>query len=428
MQAVFYLLALLVLSALLIAGACADGTQPTSPAAAPPPARVQLRPTILLAQAQFIEKKDAAGKVTESKPGAARLVILRQLGDTWQPEVLEDPESNVFHRAAFFTDPTRPDAGPGILTIGANAAAVKVWRKASAGWTAETLWKTEFGGKQNRLRDIKLGDVTGDGKLDLVIATHDQGVVAVLRQTASGWEPIELDRKPRTFVHEVELGDLDGDGCAEIYATPSRPNRFDGTPQPGEIVCYYNTPQGFQRRVVEEFPLRHVKEILVTEDAGDGRPALLASVEAELAQRVDAPPDAARTLVKRYRFENGRYEGEVVCTLPDGLCRFFNLGDVDGDGRPELIASTHKGGIWLARPGPGPWSLELIDGQSSGFEHATVLADLDQDGRPEIYVAADDQRQVRRYRWDAGRWQRDTLAQIEEAKITFGISAARSDQ
>jgi hypothetical protein len=226
----------------------------------------------------------------------------------------------------------------------------------------------------------------------------------------------------------VELGDLDGDGLPEIYATPSRPNKFDGTPQPGEIVSYYYTEDGgFARRVVEEFPLRHVKEILVTDIDGSGKPVLLAAVEAELARRADAPSDADRTLIKRYRLENDQCVGNIVGTLPDTLCRFFDAGDVDGDGTPELIASTHKAGIWLARPGLERWKVELIDEDSSGFEHATVLADLDGDGAHEIYVAADDQRELRRYRWADGKWQRDTLSPIEDAKITFGITAAMSD-
>lgn len=378
------------------------------------------RPTILLTQAQFVETADASGRI-RSQPGAARLVILRFSDGRWQPEVVEDPASNVFHKAAFFRAPAVP---PGILTIGANAAAVKLWRRGAGGWQAETLWQTKFGGKQDRMRDFEVGDVTGDGRADIVLATHDQGVVAVLERTADGWKPHELCRKPRTFVHEIELGDLDGDGLLEIYATPSAPNRFDGTPQPGEIVSYRQAPGGFARRVVEEFPLRHVKEILAT-DLGDGRTVLLAAVEAELAARPDAPPDAGSVLIKRYRFADGRYVGEVVCTLPDALCRFLNAGDVDGDGRPELIASTHKQGIWLARPGPLPWKTELIDRDSGGFEHATTLGDLDGDGRQEIYVAADNQRRVRRYRWQDGKWQREDLYTIGESKITFGITVGR---
>jgi hypothetical protein len=411
---------------LLMVCACDNDRKPGNSALATDDAGP--RPTILLAQAQFFETTDEATGDVKTRPGAARLVILRQSADEWKREVLEDAESNVFHKAVFFTDPTKPDAGPGILTIGANGAAVKVWHKTADGWTADTLWKTEFGGRQNRLRDFEVGDVTGDGKVDIVIATHDQGVVAVLRQTDGGWEPIELDRKNRTYVHEVELGDLDGDGIREIYATPSKPNKLDGTPQPGEIVSYHYTKDGFERRTVEEFPLRHVKEILATDVDGSDRPALLAAVEAEQAQRADGPPDADRTLIKRYRLENGRYAGEVVGTLPDDMCRFLNAGDVDGDGKPELIASTRTAGVRLARPGSSEWKVELVDADStSEIEHATTLADLDGDGVLEIYVVTDKHNEVRRYRWDGTQWDRAVVAQFEGTTITFGITAAMSD-
>ena len=381
-------------------------------------------PTILLSQAQFIETTDPETGETKSTPGPARLDILRHVGSEWTHEVVEDPERNVFHKAVIFKDPENTNAAPGILTIGANAAALKLWSRAANDWTAETLWTTTFGGKQNRLRDFEIGDVTGDGKLDFAIVTHDQGVVAVLSRGEAGWEATEIDRKKRTIVHECELGDLDGDGVLEIYATPSKPNKFDGTPQPGEIVVYRHTPEGFERKVVEEFPLRHVKEILVTQ-IDDSGPVLLASVEAELGQRAGAPLDAKKTLIKRYRVENGQYVGDVVCTLPDHLCRFLNAGDVDGDGKLELIASTHRKGIWLARPGVKEWTVQLIDADSAGFEHATVLADLDGDGVQEIYVAADQQREVRRYRWDGSDWQRDTLSSTDGRKITFGITAGQ---
>ena len=41
----------------------------------------------------------------------------------------------------------------------------------ATGWTSETLWTRKWGGKFNRLRDVEIGDVNGDGKDDIVIAT-----------------------------------------------------------------------------------------------------------------------------------------------------------------------------------------------------------------------------------------------------------------
>jgi hypothetical protein len=380
------------------------------------------RPTLLLAQAQFVKKPDATGQL-RTQPGAARLVILQLHAGAWEPQVLEDPDSNVFHKAIVFADPAAPNQPPGILTIGANAAALKLWHRTDAGWSAKTLWQTTFGGEQNRLRDFEIADVTGDDQPEIVVATHDQGVVAVLTRAADGWHVTEIDRKPNTFVHEIEIGDLDGDGINEIYATPSAPNRLDGTPQPGMIVVYRYSPGGYQRTVVEELPHRHVKEILVADLAGTGRPSLFAALEAEMGTRPDRPADAGKVAIKRYRYENGKYVGQVVASLPDAMCRFLNAGDVDGDGKPELIASTLRSGIWLLRPGPEPFKAEPIDKDSSGFEHATLLADLDGDGTNEIYVAADDQHRLRRYRWDGTTWDRSDLYEIQPDKITFGLTA-----
>lgn len=407
-------------------------TEPATPALEPATAEPEARPsitpvrpgpTILLSQAQFAYVQDPKTGKQRPKPLPARMVILQNDGQHWQRQVFEDPESNVFHKAVLYADPADPAAVKGIMTAGANAAAIKLWRQTDEGWKAETLWQASFGGKWDRMRDFEIGDVTGDGKPDIAVVTHDQGVVVVLKRTANGWEVIELDRQPNTFVHEVELADLDGDGLLEIYATPSQPNRFDGSPQPGEITCYYHTNEGFKRRLVERFELRHVKEILATDADGSGRPVLLAAVEAELGKQLSDSPDATLTLIKRYRFENGGYVGEVVCTLPDKLCRFLNIGDVDGDGKADLVASMHKAGIWIARPGPTPWPTEQIDADSGGFEHATVMADLDADGVHEIYVAADKQQSVRQYRWDGSKLARTTLYEMEDDKLTFHINA-----
>ena len=43
--------------------------------------------------------------------------------------------------------------------------------------------------------------------------------------------------------------------------------------------------------------------------------------------------------------------------------------------------------------------MHAIAKQLTGFEHASVFADLDQNGRPELYVAGDHQGTLRAYVW-----------------------------
>ena len=76
------------------------------------------------------------------------------------------------------------------------------------------------------------------------------------------------------------------------------------------------------------------------------------------------------------------------------------------------MAAAKDTGVWLLRPGADPraeWQVSLIDAESKGFEHATLAADLDGDGRAELYVASDDDREIRRYVWSGDRFERETI-------------------
>jgi hypothetical protein len=245
--------------------------------------------------------------------------------------------------------------------------------------------------------------VYGDGAATLVVATHDQGVVATIRrESGGGWSVTELDIEPDTFVHEIEVGDLDRDGSVEIYATPSLPNKLDGTPQPGFVARYVPAlEQG--RTLVADLGDRHAKEILVEDVDGDGTDELYVSVEAVAGGTVE---------IVRFDADTDPTAGSVIATLDDKLCRFLTAGDVDGDGRQEMVAAAHKSGLWLLEPGDDPagrWSKTSIDRNSSGFEHAALLVDLDEDGIDELYVANDDAGEINRYLWVDGEPMKETL-------------------
>lgn len=416
----------------IVAAACdgaspgGDGSGPTTPAT--PPAEVKPpvpvveplsggpAPSLLLAQAWFW--KDAAGK---AKPGPARLEIWREVSGSWKPTRVEDADSNVFHKAI-------PYQG-GLVTVGGEKAVLKRWTFEAGQWKQDKLWEKAWGGRFNRLRDIEIADVDGDGKDEFVIATHDAGVVAVVSPEEAPAAVVEMDQKADTFVHEIEIGDVDGDGKLEFFATPSGRNEMNKS-QSGGVVMYRWDGKAFQRTDVEPWGPTHAKEILVRDLDGDGRAEVLAVMEAET--------DASRNIVKpveirRYRYDKkgGKFVSTIVGTVPDRQTRFLVPGDFDGDGTTELVAASMTTGLWLFRPDPkskdGPWAATNFDKVSSGFEHTTLATDLDGDGSPEVYVAADDQHELRRYTWNkaTGAFDRVVLGRLADDTITWNIEATR---
>jgi hypothetical protein len=379
-------LAVSVALLILFLGACAQEDQ------VPPQPSVEPLPTGILVSLAVLDTDDAGNPL----PLPAQLGFLVRGESGWAFHALEDSDSNVFHKAMTYT----PSPGrAGILTLGGTKA---ILRFRSPDGATELLWEKDFGGQFSRMRDAEVADLYGDGVSAVAVATHDQGVVAIVRpDPAGGFQVEELDQEPGAIVHEIEIGDLDGDGVPEVYATPSAVNRLDGSPQPGSVTRYVPAT-GEGRVVVADLGDRHAKEILADDVDGDGRDELYVAVEAVSGGNVE---------ILRFDANTDPQAGTLVATLDDTLCRFLTAGDVDGDGHKEMVAAARNSGLWMLRPGqPGSaWEVISIDRDSGGFEHASILTDLDGDGRDELYVASDDDGEIRSYVWQDGEPVREVI-------------------
>ena len=418
----------------LVLGVLACGDDASSPgapektepaqAAAPPtpaPAKKSTRPEtpadiqngLVLALSAFPEGS--------SDPLPAELEFIVRKGGEWVVTRMTDDTSNVFHKAMAYETP----AGETKLLTGAGEKALlKLWTKQADGsFTAETIWEKDFGGQFSRMRDVEVGDIDGNGTNVMAVATHDQGVVAVVRPSGDGYAVEELDVEKDTFVHEVELGDVDGDGAMEIYATPSEPNKLDGSHQSGQVVRYVPS-KGEGRVVVADLGDRHAKEILVHDIDGNGKDELYVIVEGQVDPETKRM--SHRTEVWRYEADTPADQGVVIAELDDRLGRFLTPADLDGDGKKEIVAALFAKGVWWLRPGDDPtkpWRKKAIDRRSSSFEHATIALDLDEDGQQELYVAGDNQGEVRRYVWNGRRLVKEVIYERNDPRsiLTWNI-------
>jgi hypothetical protein len=228
--------------------------------------------------------------------------------------------------------------------------------------------------------ELDLGDVNGDGRLDLVLAHHDSYAVAVLLGDGRGGfapapgSPFAARDGQHPHTHGLALVDANGDGRLDVITANNDDDDI--------AVLLGDGRGGFQRAPGSPFPAGPSPYPFAVGDVnGDGRPDVV------------VPNSGTKNRTVTVLLGDGRggfrpAPGSPVATANGPY--HTALGDVNGDGRPDVVA-THddsnlasvllgdgRGGF---RPAPGsPFDL---GGRAGGI----VAMDVNGDGKADLVAA-----------------------------------------
>ena len=239
-------------------------------------------------------------------------------------------------------------------------------------WYENPGWKRHDVAKSPELSvGAALGDIDGDGRDELVTGQN------IHRHELYWFEQAEdpRDEWTRRLItddfekyHDVAVADVDDDGEVEVLALS----------QESEVVFYYDIPQDPR---LEPWPAScmhivaedlNVEGVQVTDIDGDGKTEIVAGTNVF------------------HRNEDGSWDREIVAEGWDWT-RIF-AADVDGDGDDELVVTEGDlpyQGDRRARLGvfdPPNWDLTVLHDDLSN-PHSLQVADLNDDGRLDIFVA-----------------------------------------
>ena len=270
-------------------------------------------------------------------------------------------------------------------------AAVLLLPAPAAAEAAGTLAPPQTYALSGAVTDVDAGDLTADGRLDVVAARPDAGAVDTLRQLAPALPEARPTFAVQPFLEgignagAVATGDWDGDGDTDAVIEVS-----------GVLRTYVNDGAGvFTRNAIEDRALNgSPRDIVVADVNDDDDPDLL-------LPETNGGFSWSAMLGQAGHGWGTRADYQSASEIPRGLA----VADFSGDGLPDVAAHATMFGsgdlrvrIWLGSP-DGNFTLgPALDSGSGDSRHSVAAGDMNHDGDPEIAVVAG----ARRIIWTGG--------------------------
>ncbi|MES2703357.1 MAG: FG-GAP-like repeat-containing protein [Bacteroidota bacterium] len=236
---------------------------------------------------------------------------------------------------------------------------------------------------------IAIGDIDGDGKPDMVVTNSGSSTVFVYRNTSSSGSITSSSfASPATFAtglssYSVAIGDIDGDGKPDMAVTNNSSTTVSVYHNTGTVGSI--TSGSFATRVIFATASNPLS-VAIGDLDGDGKPDL--AVANQGAHTVSVFRNAGSTGA----ITTGTFPAHVQFTAGTNP-RSVTIGDIDGDGKLDLaVANQSSANVSVYRNTSSSGSI-TSSSFASHVQFATgtlpfmvTLGDIDGDGKPDMVV------------------------------------------